>query len=338
MAAPTDCFVSVVAPIQNDAAILPAFIGETMALLRANYANYELVLVDDGSTDDSVAVVDELLRRHECVRLVRLSRRCGFEVAITAGLETVIGDFVAVAQLDCDPPALIPEMVAKARAGSHIVYGVLTSRAGQSPLMRAATWLFYRIAVHFFRLPLTPNATVFRVLSRQAVNAVIQIKDKYRFFRLLSASVGFRSEPLPYRPVYRYGRPRQKEFLEALQLAVGIIVSNTIHPLRFASLVGLLAAGLNGLYALYIVGVFLFKPAVAPGWTTLSLQVAGMFFAVCLILAFLCEYVGRILEESRDRPLYYILEEHNSSVLLADQSRRNVVADSPPDAVGEAPK
>ncbi len=328
----TDVFISVIAPLSNDADLVEAFTDEVMGVLRANYANYELVLVDDGSRDATAAAVDCLLVRHECVRLLRLSRQFGTEAAISAGLDSVIGDFVAVLEPERDPAALIPEFVRRARAGSGVVYGVCHDRQGQGLLTRVGTAIFYRLAPALLGLELTPDTTLFRVLSRQAVNAITGIKDRYRFFRLLSASVGFRSEAIEYQPQLRRTSRRQKSFGEAFDLALGLAFTNTMRPLRLAGGLALLAALGNVLYLAYSVAIYLFKPDVAAGWTSQSMHSAAMFAVLFLILAICTEYLGHILEESRERPLYHLLDEKQSTVMIADDSRRNVVSDSAADA------
>lgn len=324
----SDCFVSVIAPLRNDSTIVADFVAEVMDVLRDNYGNYELVLVDDGSEDDTVVEVTSLLQRYECIRLIRLSRKFGTEIAITSGIESVIGDFVVVMLPDSDPPRLIPEIVRQAREGQGIVFGVRKGRSRESLLMRIASDSFYWCAIKLFHLRIPKDSTKFLVLSRQAVNAIIQIKDRYRYVRLLSSYVGYANQTFAYEPMSRYARPRRRGFFEAVGLAVGVIVTNSVHPLRFVSWLGFIAGTLNVLYGGYVAAVYLFSNHVAEGWTTLSLQASVMFFFVFLILTVLSEYVGHILEESRERPLYHVLEEKNSSVLLADQERRNVVKDS----------
>jgi dolichol-phosphate mannosyltransferase len=328
MTAVSDVFVSVVAPLQDDGDLVEAFVAEVTGVLEAHYTNYELVLVDDGSRDDTPARVDAILRRHKCVRYVRLSRRFGAEIAITAGLDTVIGDFTVVMLPDSDPPELIPEMVARARGARGVVFGVRSGRSGQPWWARAGARLFYGLGNRLFGLDLPPDATHFQVLSRQAVNAVTRIKEKYRSLRLLSFHVGYDNDRLAYAPRWRRGHPRVRGIAESISLAVGIVVAHSTQPLRFVSGLGLLASTLNLLYMFYVVGVYLLKPGVEPGWTTTSLQLSSMFFLLFLIMTVLTEYVGRILDESKDRPLYHVVEERNSNVSVADAERRNVVKES----------
>lgn len=324
----SDCFVSVVAPVCNDAAIVEAFITDVMAVLRDSYANYELVLVDDGSEDDTVNKISMLLKRYECIRLIRLSRNFGEALAISAGMNSVIGDFVVVMLPDSDPPALIPRMVQQVRDGAGVIFGIRKDRLRESFLMRTGAALFYWYCRRVLKLKLPKNSVPFRALSRQAVNAILQIKDRCRDLRLLSAHVGYENQGFVYEPLNRRAKPRTKGLVEALNLAFDMIVSTSSHPLRFVSWFGVVASILNIAYSGYVIAIYLFKKQVAQGWTTLSLQTAAMFFFVFLILIVLSEYIGHILAETSGRPMYYLLEERNSSVLIADQERKNVVNDS----------
>lgn len=323
-----DCFVSVVAPVRDDGAILAAFVDETIAVLKASYANYELVLVDDGSQDDTSERVGALLAKHPCLRFIRLSRSFGTEAAIASGLDSTIGDFVVVMTPDTDPPELIPEMVELARSGIGTVYGVRLTRGGDPWWLRAGAAAFYFLCARLLGVRLPKNSTHFRVLSRKTVNAVTRIKDRNRYLRVLTASVGYSTRAVPYHPLARHGRPRHKTFRESVSLAINIMVTQSTHPLRLVSWLGLGASLVNLGYLLYVVAVYLLKSKVAEGWTTLSLQVGGMFFLVFLILSVMAEYLGRLMEETRERPLYHVLEERSSNVLLADPERRNVVAES----------
>jgi glycosyltransferase involved in cell wall biosynthesis len=323
-----DLFVSVVAPLRDDAAIVKDFLQEVSEVLRTHYANYEIVLVDDASEDGTIDSVTPLLAMVQCVRVIRLSRTFGVEVAITAGLESAIGDYVVIMMPETDPPAMIPEMVEACRKGVGIVTGIANVDRGRSAPARLMARAFHWYGRRFWRTNVILGATHFRVLSRQTVNAFTKIRDAYRQLRWFSAAVGFRSYSLPYKPLHRTGRPQQRTFWAHANEAIEMIIVNSRHPLRFASHLGLLASLINLLYLCYVVVVYLFKDDVAEGWTTLSLQQGVMFFLVFVVLTVLCEYTGRILEETRYRPLYFIMDEMNSSVLLNNFERRNVVTES----------
>jgi len=325
-----DLFVSVVAPLGDDADIVTAFVEEVVPVLTEHYLHAEIVLVDDGSRDGTVDVVDALLRRFPIVRLLRLSRRFGPESAISAGLETAIGDFVVVMLPDCDPPSLIPTMVSQCRDGAGIVHGIRADRRGDPWHLSLGSRLFYGLVNRAFQLQIPPNSTHFRALSRQAVNAILQVHSRNRYLRAVTAYVGYANATITYTPGSRRSRPRHKGLFEAIRLAAGIIVTNSIQPLALVAWLGLCAAGLSGLYLLYVVGIWLFHPQVVAGWTTLSAVMAVLFGVLALSASVMAAYLARILEEQGDRPMYFVLEERTASTPDVAAGRRNVVTDSTP--------
>ena len=323
-----DKFVSVVVPVRNEADIIVSFIEETVAILKQHYTNFELIIIDDDSEDDTAQRISGLLDRLEGIRYQRLSRHFGEEVAISAGLDTAIGDYVVVMLPHMDPPACIPDMVQRAIDGIDVVFGVRTTRAHEGWFTRICVKLFYAMSKRFLKLELPENSTQFRCLSRQAVNAITRIKDSYRYLRLFSSYVGYDSQRFEYEPIARNNIIRRRGFFQSLAYAIGLILENSTNPLRFVSYLGLLAALGNLVYGAYIFAVYFFKDNVLEGWTTLSLQSAAEFFFLSLILTALCEYMGRILNRLQARPLYYVRDEKNSSVLLVDHDRHNVVEES----------
>lgn len=320
--------VSIVVPLRDDADILEAFCGELVQVVRSHWQNYEVVLVDDGSRDGTRAVVEDLLRRNECLRYLRLSRPFGVEIAISAGLDTVIGDVVVVMQPEFDPPDMVPKFVEEARRTNGIVFGVRATDRRESTTYAIGRRLFNASLRRLLRIDIPDRATLFLAMTRQAMNAVGQIKDKARAVRLLGNFVGFPRVFLDYRPTDRRVEPRRQGLREGIERGVGLIVTNSTQPLRSMSFVAVVLSVSNFLYVLYIVSIYVFKSRVAEGWTTLSLQQAVMFAFLFAILAVLCEYVGRLLEETRDRPLYFVAEERLSSVMIRDEERRNVVRES----------
>jgi len=311
--------------MSNDEDIASDFILETINILRKNYSNYELVLVDDGSMDNTVRAVEELLIRHDCIRLIRLSRRFGIETAISAGLDSAIGDYVVVIIPNDDPPSVIPEMISLCQNGPGVVTGVRPNRRGDPFWAKVGAKFFYLYTYRFLQINIPENSTPFRVLSRQAVNAITQIRDQYRYIRLISNFIGYAQVEFQYTPINRSGRKHGRSFWESANMALDIIVANSLHPLRVVTILGLFAGLLNLLYISYIILIYFFKDKVAEGWVTTNFQSAVMFFFIFVILTVLSEYVGRIMNETRKRPLYYVLDEMNSSVMLANSERRNIV-------------
>lgn len=323
----SDYFVSVIAPLYNHSEIIETFVADIMQVLRQNYTYFELVLINDGSEDDTAEKIINLLKEYECIRLISLSRHFSTEIAISSGLDAVIGDFVVIL-LPCDPPLLIPALVEKCKNGKDILIGVSKNRLGQPLWVRIYTNFFYLFCHHLLKIPLTKNATQFRVFSRQVVNAITQVQDKYRYLHLLSFYIGYKYQTFVYEPIRRYKLLVRKTLIEYLNLALQIIVVNSVHPLRFASYLSILASIFNIAYIGYVVLVYLIKEKVAEGWVTLSIQNAIMFFFISIILGILCEYVGLIFAKSKGWAAYYIAEEKNSSVLMSEQEQRNVVQDS----------
>lgn len=322
-----DPVVSVVAPLHHDAGIIADFLAETHAVLRRHFRHYELVLIDDASGDHTVAAASSLLDQYDHVRLVRLSRPFGREVAITAGLDQAIGDVVVVMLPDSDPPELIPTMVRRCAAGAGVVFGVHAQRMGESLLVRMGASLFYRLCRRMFGLDLPSHATQFRALSRQAVHAIGQIKDRHRSLWVSSAYIGYTRESLPYRPRSRSGIRVGRRFFEGIGFAFAVIAGNTTAPLRLAGRAALAGSLVSFLFLGYVAGAWVLTSHLADGWTMLSSLAASMFATTLAVLGVACEYLARLLDESRDRPLYYIRDEQTSRIRLDSVPHRNVLVD-----------
>ena len=320
--------VSIIVPLEQDARLLEELVIEIDQTIGAAFRFFEIVLVDDGSTDDTSAAVQALLKKVRRIRYLKLSRPFGREVALSAGIESAIGDFVVTLDPRTDPIDIIPQMIDLCRKSDGIVHGM-----AESPLARsfAREWfgnVFRRYCRKHLGVDIKRGVGDLRVMSRQAVNALLQVRVQSRYLRVLTLTLGYQHQFFPYALRPRAGGPRITTWRAEILTAIDLLAANSRHPLRLVTAVGLLGAFLNLLYACYVVIIFLLKPTVAAGWTTLSLQLSGMFFLVCLILAVLSEYVGTILGEVRSRPLYFIAHEANSSVLLEDTIHSSIVRDS----------
>jgi dolichol-phosphate mannosyltransferase len=328
----SDLFISVILPCYNMVDRMAPTITATLEILTKNYAFYEIVIVDDGSSDGSVKSIEALLQRHNGLRLLRMSKRHGVDVAVSAGIDTAIGDFVIVLDPTSDPPDLIPELVRRCDKLGGIHYGVGQntgiSRSLLSPRNLGAR-IFRWYCRRYLQIDIQHGPALLRVFDRSAVNTFIQLKDRHRPLRLMTAHLGQTLHVFPYEPIARsrFGRDGISGFDE-INLAFDILSASSRHPLRWVSRLGLIAASLNVVYAFYVAAIFIFKPHVAEGWVTLSLQNAGMFFFLFLLLTVLSEYVGKILVESQDRPRYTVLGEQNSSVLVDPAKRRNIATQS----------
>lgn len=319
-----DALISVVAPLRNNADVVGRFVTAVHAVLREHYTHYELVLVDDGSTDATVGTVGSLLENFEFTRILCLSRQFGEDTAISVGLDSVIGDYVITMRPNTDPPQAIPAMVEVAHSGVDLVQGVREHRRGSTGLYRIGARAFYWYVQRVLKLDIPAGATQFRCMSRRVVNAVAQIRNGRGSLRILMSYIGYSRATFPYQPISGRGREGAAAFRDSVRLAVDTIVGNSPHPLRMVSWLGVFAAMMNVAYAVYIAVIYFAKENVEPGWTTLSMQNAMQFFFISLVLAGIAEYTGRILTRLADRPAYYLGDELNSSVLLR-KDQRNIV-------------
>jgi polyisoprenyl-phosphate glycosyltransferase len=301
----TESLISVVAPLEADTPqAVEAFVEETVAVLRELVSHYEIILVDDGARDDTVARVHTMLERYDFVRFLRLSRHFGEETAIAAGLDVAIGDYVIVMLPNMDPPALIPEFFERARQ-DDIVYGVRLHRKTEPFWYRAGARAFYWYINSVVKAGIPQDSTQYRCMSRQVVNAITQIRGPDQYLRLLTSYIGFRKQALPYSPINRTGAPSVRPKREAVHLARALVMDHTTHPLRAAVWTGVALALLN---FLFLHGDF-------------------SFLVLAAMIAVVGEYVGGLSRRLRDRPAYYVREEQTSSVLLRDD-RKNVVDSS----------
>jgi len=300
-----DSLLSLIAPLESDPAdVVEAFVRETVEVVRQIATHYEIILVDDGAPDATVERVRSLLGRFDFLRFVRLSRHFGEETAIAAGLDVAIGDYVVVMLPNMDPPSLIPQFVERARADADIVYGVRLHRKSEPAWYRFGARGFYWYINSVVKAGIPQDSTQFRCMSRQVINAITQIRSPDQYLRLLTSYIGFRKEPLPYAPMNRSGRAMVRPKREAIHLARALIMEHTTHPLRVVLWTGVLLSFVT--------------LAFAPRVSSFS------FVVLACMLALIGEYVGGLSRRLRDRPAYYVREEHTSSVLLREE-RRNVV-------------
>jgi glycosyltransferase involved in cell wall biosynthesis len=322
-----DRFISIILPLENCQNFIESFIQDLIPILENNYYDYEVILVDDASTDNTVTIVSNLLKRYKALRLIRLSRHFGENIAISAGLDSVIGDYTIIMNPNTDHPNFIPDMVNRAIEGVDILYGVDINYQKKKGISSLLSKLFRWYVEKVIKLNIPKNLTSLRCLSRYAVNALTQLNYAHRYYSFSSSIIGFKSDIFEYKRSAREKYSNSQSFRTTFNNGLHIIVENSPHPLRFISMFSLGLATINLLYIFYIILIFLFKDHVSEGWTTLSMQISILFMCVILVLAAMSEYVGRLLEISQNKPPYYIKEERNSSVMLSN-NRINVVENS----------
>jgi glycosyltransferase involved in cell wall biosynthesis len=325
--ASVDLLVSVAVILNNDGDLVEAFLAEATDVLSREYAYYELLLIDNGSTDGGGDRVQALQKDLPNIRLIRLSRAYDDEVALAAALDNVIGDYVIIMEPECDPPSMIPRLVAIARTGYDVVTAARTDRKRESRLRSGLRRLSYHSVNRIFGYTINPTPASLRLFSRQVVNSITRIRSKSRYLKYFSALVGFRHTQVPYQAIQRRTQRAQPESLLRLGVkAVDLLISNSMVPLRIASLLALFGSFINLLYLVYIfIFFFLLKKKAVEGWLSTSLSHTAMFMLLFLVVTVMSEYVGRILEESKERPLYFIEQETASAVTSYSKERLNVI-------------
>jgi hypothetical protein len=325
-----DVFVSVVVALRDAAGYLADVVTESFAILDAAFREYEIILVDDGSQDDSVALARRLVAQATSTRLLVLSRGFGDDIAITAGLETAIGDVVVTMLAGSDPPEMIPGLVDRALAEGRSLVGIAAHDTRYHSIGDYANGFILAASGRVFGTPIPRGVTQFRVLTRQAVGALLESRDRQRSLAVLTAHVGFGTATFQYRPRDRSGRRSALGLWRSVSLAIDLSVASGRRPLRVVSAIGILGSVANLAYAGYVVLLYLVGQRVVEGWTTLSLELSVMFFLLFLLLAVMAEYLGHLLVESRDRPLYYVLDEFASPAPFREPERPNLLQDVQP--------
>lgn len=300
--------ISVVAPCYNEEAVLPLFLEELFAVLGGMSHTFEIVLVDDGSTDRTFDVIREWCGRRPELRAVQFSRNFGHQAALTAGLDLSRGE--AVITMDSDlqhPPALIPVMVDAWKAEAEVV---LTKRRdqGRTPLVKRLTSAaFYRLLSRFSGIELSPGTSDFRLVDRRVVEAFADCRETHRMLRGLVQWVGFRHQTVPFEVGNRAAGESKYDLTRMLGLALDGIFSFSTTPLRAATLIGLVTSLLSAAYLIYVLFMHIFRPEVTTtGWASI-LGAVLLFGGVQLtFLGILGEYVGRTFQQVKERPLYVI--------------------------------
>lgn len=267
---------------------------------------FEIIVVDDGSRDGTAALLDRWCERSPVVG-IRLSRNFGKEAALTAGLEVAQGDVVVMIDADFQhPPELIARFVHHWRAGADMVYAQRIDRAGESGVKRAGARWFYRLMNTSDRFELPAGAGDFRLLDRQVVDALLALPERNRFMKGLYAWVGFEAVAIPYSPGERLQGRSRYSLLRLAKLAVDGLTAFTTWPLRAAGVVGSVLSLLAFAYGAYLTVTYLIEGHPVEGWTTIV--VGMMLFAglQLLSLGMLGEYIGRIFEEVKHRPLFIV--------------------------------
>lgn len=299
--------ISVVVPFFNEEDGVDAFFARTETVLDELGMGYEIVCVDDGSVDGTLAKLRAHRRRNPAIKVIALSRNFGKEIALTAGLDHASKDAVIPMDSDLqDPPELIPDLVVKWFEGYDVVYASRMSRDGDSAAKRVTASWFYRVYNSFADTLIPADTGDFRLMDKRVVAAIKRIPERNRFMKGLFSWVGFRQIGVPYRREERgHGRSKWRAW-RLWNFALDGIASSTTLPLRIWSYVGLAISLFAFAYAVFLVAHTLIRGTDVPGYASIMVAVLFLGGINLLTLGIIGEYLGRVLVEARGRPLYVI--------------------------------
>lgn len=301
--------LSVVVPCFNEEAVIQSTHERLARVLDGLDLPAEIVYVDDGSRDGTFPALTKIQTTDARVRVLRLSRNFGHQIACTAGLRQAAGDAVVLIDADLqDPPELIPDMLSKWRTGFQVVYGTRVLRAGESWFKKTSAKLFYRIINRLSDVHIPLDTGDFRLLDRRVVDAVLAMPERDRFLRGMVAWTGFRQTALPYEREARPAGASKYPLRKMLHFAGDGVLSFSLAPLKLATVLGFTVSGMALAGIVYALLVRLVTHAWVAGWTSLILAVLFMGGVQLICLGVIGEYLGRIYGESKRRPLYFVAE------------------------------
>jgi dolichol-phosphate mannosyltransferase len=298
---------SVVVPVHNEEETLRLLADRLRGMLTALGEPFEVLMIDDGSTDDSYAVAENIALEDPRFRVVGLSRNFGHQVALTAGLDLAAG--AAVITMDADlqhPPEVVPVMVDRWHEGYDVVYGVMRSRESETRFKRWSSNSFYGLLGKLADIPMQPNAGDFRLVDRAVVEVMRGMPERNRYLRGMFSWVGFRQVGVDYECAPRQGGRSSYTLSRMVRLGVDAVISFSIVPLRIVLSLGLFASLVAVLVGISTLVARLAGGYTVPGWTTVVLVTTFLGGMQLIVLGLMGEYVGRIYDEVKQRPLYLV--------------------------------
>lgn len=317
---PRPALVSIVCPAYNEADGIREFVRRVSAVMERAGLDYEIVLVNDGSLDDTLPILRDLASAQPALTIVNLSRNFGKEIALTAGLQHAMGDVLVVLDADLqDPPELIPTFVEAYTRGYDVVYGRRTSREGETWFKTFTARLFYRLMKTVGPVQLPSNVGDFRLISRRVADALLTLPERHRFMKGLFAWVGFPSIAVDYDRHPRFSGTSKWNYPKLVGLSIEGITSFTIVPLRVVTIAGFAVALASFAYGVYVfLRTLIYGDSVA-GFPTLFLTILALGGMQLIALGVIGEYLGRIFNEVKGRPLFLV---ESVSWSHAGESRR----------------
>ncbi len=314
---------SIVVPIFNEADTIPEMVRRMSAVLDGLDAPSELILVNDGSLDNSLDLMRELAARDPRLKVISFSRNFGHQIAITAGIDHAVGEAVVVIDADLqDPPEAIPDLIQAWKGGAELVYAVRAERKGETFFKRITASFFYRLIASMTDLKIPLDSGDFRLMDRKVVEALKQVREHHRFMRGLSVWVGFKQAGVPYVRHERFAGATKYPLKKMVRFATDGITSFSYVPLQLATTAGFLFAGFAFVAAPVVAVLRLAGSDFFGGQATTLISVLFLGGVQLIFLGILGEYLGRIYDEVKQRPLYLVSEK----IGFAEEGKKEKVA------------
>ena len=306
-------FLSVVFVVRNQSDHIEKILSDAATGISSLVSDYELIIVDNASDDDSISILKKLTGENgqPNLQVYALTKEVDADTASWVGLENALGDFVAVIDPLADDIGFLPEMLDKAVSGADVVFANNAQKSGQSLAYRVAYSVFNGLYKRFNGIHLAKEAPQYRVLSKRVVNFILQHPQPAMTYRHLPATGGFARANLNYSATPKISHT--KRLGESIDRGMRLLVSTTRAPMRLVTSLSLFGAVANLVYSIYVVAIGFLKTDVAPGWISLSLQQSGMFFLISLVLLVLGEYILHMVSLSNEGPLYHVGQEFTSA-------------------------
>ena len=330
--------LSIVIPVYNEIESLPALISSLTRVMDSTRYTYEIVFVDDGSTDGTPELLKQTAAQNDNVKVLFFSRNFGHQAAITAGLDFASGDAAAVMDADLqDPPELLPEMLNLIGQGYDVVSAQRLSRSGEGKLKLATAKMFYWLMRKMVDERLQPEVGDFRLFSRRAILAIRELREQHRFMRGMVAWLGLREVILPYDRKPRVAGTTKYPMWKMLRFAWTAISSFSALPLRLSVFLGLFVAACGVGYAVYSVFAATVLKITVPGWTSLVCLNIIFSGATLIAIGLVGEYVARIYEEAKGRPLYIVSGSVNVATGQSHVAKAVILSSGEDESTYEAP-
>jgi dolichol-phosphate mannosyltransferase len=300
---------SVVVPVYNEEQVIETSYNRLRAVMEGLQESYELIFVNDGSRDETMPKLRVIADQDAAVKVLDFSRNFGHQIAITAGMNAAAGQAVVVIDADLqDPPELIPEMIAKWKEGYDVVYAKRRKRKGETFFKLATAAAFYRLLRSMTDVDIPVDTGDFRLIDRKVADTMATLKEKNRFVRGMVSWVGYRQYALEYDREERFAGETKYPLRKMLKLSLDAMTSFSQKPLKLAAYVGFAISGVSFASLLITVGLKLFTDSTVAGWASIVSVMLLLNGFMLLMLGIIGEYIGRIYDESKQRPLYIVRE------------------------------